>query len=93
MPWPDFGDGDYGLNELSSNGNTPTGLATIDLNSPEQSRTLVELHPERHFVAHGSVAWMGERRAHAQLRRVPSRVARGSGGDMEGLGGSRGDRE
>lgn len=33
--WPDFGDGDYGLNMLSSNGNTPTGLASIDLNSPE----------------------------------------------------------
>lgn len=33
--WPDYGDGDVGLNELTSNGNTPTGLSTIDLNSPE----------------------------------------------------------
>ena len=35
MPWPDYGDGDYGTNALSSNGNTPTGLMYIDLNSPE----------------------------------------------------------
>eukprot|EP00618_Florenciella_parvula_P025115 CAMPEP_0119524508 /NCGR_PEP_ID=MMETSP1344-20130328/39436_1 /TAXON_ID=236787 /ORGANISM="Florenciella parvula, Strain CCMP2471" /LENGTH=190 /DNA_ID=CAMNT_0007563031 /DNA_START=113 /DNA_END=681 /DNA_ORIENTATION=- len=35
MPWPDYGDGDYGTNALSSNGNTPTGLMYVDLNSPE----------------------------------------------------------
>jgi len=35
QPWPDFGDGDYGLNQFSSSGNTVTGLAEIDLNSPE----------------------------------------------------------
>ena len=34
-PWPDFGNGDIGLNMLSPNGNTPTGLSTVDLNSPE----------------------------------------------------------
>lgn len=33
--WPDYGDGDYGLNQFTSNGNTPTGLVEIDLNSPE----------------------------------------------------------
>ena len=33
--WPDFGDGDYGLNEFTSSGNTPTGLVEVDLNSPE----------------------------------------------------------
>lgn len=33
--WPDFGDGDIGLNQLASNGNTVTGLVEIDLNSPE----------------------------------------------------------
>jgi hypothetical protein len=36
-PWPDFGStpGDYGLNEFSSSGNTPTGVVEVDLNSPE----------------------------------------------------------
>jgi hypothetical protein len=33
--WPDFGDGDVGLNEFTSSGNTVTGLVEIDLNSPE----------------------------------------------------------
>jgi hypothetical protein len=33
--WPDFGDGDYGLNQFTSNGNTPTGLVEVDLNSAE----------------------------------------------------------
>uniref|UniRef100_A0A7S2SAX5 Peptidoglycan binding-like domain-containing protein n=1 Tax=Rhizochromulina marina TaxID=1034831 RepID=A0A7S2SAX5_9STRA len=43
--WPDFGDGDFGLNELSSDGNTPTGLATIDLNSPEPADVEEEYGP------------------------------------------------
>lgn len=43
--WPDFGDGDYGLNEFSSNGNTPTGLSEIDLNSPEPSDVEQEYGP------------------------------------------------
>jgi len=33
--WPDYGNGDYGLNEFTSNGNTPTGLVEVDLNSAE----------------------------------------------------------
>jgi hypothetical protein len=45
MPWPDFGDGDFGLNELTSNGNTPTGLATVDLNSPEPDDVVDEYGP------------------------------------------------
>lgn len=44
-PWPDFGDGDDGLNELTSNGNTPTGLATVDLNSPEPADSEPEYGP------------------------------------------------
>ena len=32
--WPNYNDS-VGLNEFSSDGNTPTGLAFIDLNSPE----------------------------------------------------------
>lgn len=35
QPWPDYGNGDYGLNQFTSNGNTITGLVEIDLNSPE----------------------------------------------------------
>lgn len=35
--WPDFGaePGDDGLNQFTSNGNTPTGIVEVDLNSPE----------------------------------------------------------
>jgi len=33
-PWPSYSNS-YGLNEFSSNGNTPTGLAWVDLNTPE----------------------------------------------------------
>lgn len=33
--WPDFGNGDVGLNEFSSDGATVTGIVEIDLNSPE----------------------------------------------------------
>jgi len=33
--WPDFGDGDIGLNQFTSNGDTVTGLIEVDLNSPE----------------------------------------------------------
>lgn len=35
QPWPDFGNGDIGLTEFASSGNTVTGLVEIDLNSPE----------------------------------------------------------
>lgn len=34
-PWPDYGNGDEGLNQFTSSGNTVTGLVEIDLNSPE----------------------------------------------------------
>lgn len=44
-PWPDYGDGDTGLNEFSSNGNTPTGLSTLDLNSPEPADVEPEFGP------------------------------------------------
>ncbi len=35
--WPDYGTspGDIGLNQFSSDGNTPTGLVEMDLNTPE----------------------------------------------------------
>lgn len=35
VSWPDFGDGDIGLTQFASNGNTVTGLIEVDLNSPE----------------------------------------------------------
>lgn len=33
--WPDYGNGDVGLSQFASNGNTVTGLVEIDLNTPE----------------------------------------------------------
>jgi len=33
--WPDYGNGDVGLNQFTSSGNTVTGLVEIDLNTPE----------------------------------------------------------
>ena len=35
--WPDFGDGDVGLNQFTSSGATTTGVIEVDLNSPEPS--------------------------------------------------------
>jgi len=35
QPWPDYGDGDYGLSEFAGLGNSVTGLIEADLNSPE----------------------------------------------------------
>jgi len=35
MAWPDFGNGDYGLNQFTSKGASVTGLIEIDLNTPE----------------------------------------------------------
>jgi len=49
-PWPDFGNGDYGLNEFSSSGNTVTGLIEIDLNSPEPDPDLYGPWPVNRFV-------------------------------------------
>jgi peptidoglycan hydrolase-like protein with peptidoglycan-binding domain len=51
-PWPDFGNGDIGLNEFTSNGNTPTGLIEIDLNSPEPNPQVYGPWPITRFV-HG----------------------------------------
>jgi peptidoglycan hydrolase-like protein with peptidoglycan-binding domain len=39
-PWPDFGNGDVGLNQFTSGGNTVTGLYEVDLNTPEPDPTL-----------------------------------------------------
>ena len=33
--WPDFGNGDFGLNQFTTNGDTTTGLIEVDLNTPE----------------------------------------------------------
>ena len=35
QPWPDYGNGDIGLTQFASSGDTVTGLVEIDLNSPE----------------------------------------------------------
>lgn len=58
--WPDLNDngcpdgtstqGCVGLNEFSSNGNTPTGLSEIDLNSPEDSAKMYGPYPVNRFV-------------------------------------------
>lgn len=48
--WPDFGDGDYGLNQFSSSGATVTGLIAIDLNSPEPDPNLYGPYPVNRFV-------------------------------------------
>lgn len=48
--WPDFGDGDVGLNEFSSNGNTVTGIVEIDLNSPEPDPALYGPWPVNRVV-------------------------------------------
>eukprot|EP01038_Epipyxis_sp_PR26KG_P006912 gene6912-9465_t len=50
MGWPDFGDGDYGLNEFTSNGNTVTGLVEVDLNSPEPNPDLYGPWPVNRIV-------------------------------------------
>lgn len=49
-PWPDFGNGDVGLNEFTSNGNTVTGLFEVDLNSPEPDPTLYGPWPVNRLV-------------------------------------------
>jgi peptidoglycan hydrolase-like protein with peptidoglycan-binding domain len=49
-PWPDFGNGDVGLNEFTSNGNTVTGLFEVDLNSPEPDPTLYGPYPVNRLV-------------------------------------------
>lgn len=59
-PWPDLHDdgcpdgeaaqGCVGLNQFSTDGNTPTGLSEIDLNSPESSPTEYGPFPVNRFV-------------------------------------------
>jgi len=48
--WPDYGDGDNGLNQFTSNGNTITGLVEIDLNTPEPNPTLYGPYPVNRIV-------------------------------------------
>lgn len=48
--WPDFGDGDIGLTELASSGNTVTGLVEMDLNSPEPDPDLYGPWPINRIV-------------------------------------------
>ena len=50
-PWPDYGNGDVGLNEFTSNGATVTGLIEIDLNSPEPTPSMYGPWPVNRFVA------------------------------------------
>ena len=50
--WPNFNDTDFGLNQFSSGGMTPTGLVEIDLNSPEGEPKLYGPYPVTRFV-HG----------------------------------------
>ena len=49
QPWPHFSTG-IGLNQFSTDGNTPTGLSEIDLNSPESSAKLYGPYPVQRFV-------------------------------------------
>ena len=49
-PWPDFGNGDVGLNEFTTNGNSVTGLIEVDLNSPEPDPDLYGPWPGNIFA-------------------------------------------
>lgn len=49
--WPSFNDTDPGRNQFSGSGNTPTGLITFDLNSPEPNATLYGPYPINRAVA------------------------------------------
>ncbi|KAJ8603297.1 hypothetical protein CTAYLR_006971 [Chrysophaeum taylorii] len=48
-PWPDYSNDD-GLNEFTADGNTPTGLATLDLNTPEPNASLYGPYPVNRVV-------------------------------------------
>ena len=50
QPWPDYGNGDYGLNQFSSNGMTVTGIIAIDYNTPEPDADLYGSWPVNRFV-------------------------------------------
>lgn len=49
-PWPDFGVGDIGCNQFTTNGATITGLMEVDLNSPEPDPNLYGPYPVNRFV-------------------------------------------
>jgi hypothetical protein len=46
--WPNWNN-DVGLNQFSSDGNTPTGVVQVDLNSPEGNPTLYGPYPVNRF--------------------------------------------
>lgn len=48
--WPDFGNGDVGLTQFASSGNTITGLVEVDLNSPEPDPDLYGPYPITRLV-------------------------------------------
>lgn len=48
--WPDFGNGDIGLNQFTSSGNTVTGLVEIDLNTPEPTPSVYGPWPVNRIV-------------------------------------------
>ncbi len=48
--WPDYGNGDVGLNQFSSSGNTVTGLVEIDLNTPEPTPSVYGPWPVNRVV-------------------------------------------
>ena len=48
--WPDFGDGDAGLTQFAPSGDTPTGIAEVDLNTPEGNATLYGPYPVNRVV-------------------------------------------
>jgi hypothetical protein len=49
-PWPDFSS-DGGRSQFASSGNTPTGLMSVDLNSPEDEPDLYGPYPVNRAVA------------------------------------------
>lgn len=58
--WPDFGDGDAGLNQFTSNGATTTGVIEVDLNSPEPSPQLYGPWPVNRLIRglEGNAQWL-----------------------------------
>lgn len=59
-PWPDFDSNDPGLNQYSHDGNTVTGLALVDLNSPEPDPGLYGPYPINRLVSGlaGNAKWL-----------------------------------
>ena len=50
-PWPTFNSAGFGLNQFASDGNTPTGLFELDLNSPESEPKFYGPYPVNRVVA------------------------------------------